>query len=150
MLDAKIVEELLAKELEEKGLKLYEVLWVKEYGYQVLRVSIDKPEGGIDSDLLGEVNDFLSEKLDAYDKDMGEYMLEVCSPGAERTLRNKDEILEAVGQYVNVKTDDNVYEGTLLSYEDGILTVKINIKGRFKEVKIEETSIKKIRLAVKI
>lgn len=129
---------------------LYEVLWVKEYGFQVLRVSVDKPNGGIDSDTLGLVNELLSEKLDAYDDDMPEYMLEVCSPGAERTLRNKEEILASVGQYVNVKTPDSTYEGTLLSYEGQTLVVEINIKGRMKKVSIEEADIKKIRLAVKI
>ena len=146
MLDVKSIEELVKPICEQKGLLLYEVLWVKEYGFQVLRVSIDKPEGGIDSDTLGVVNELLSEKLDAYDDDM----LEVCSPGAERTLRNKDEILAAVGQYVNVKTPDSTYEGTLLSYEGDTIVVEINIKGRMKKVSINEADIKKIRLAVKI
>lgn len=150
MLDVKSIEELVKPICEQNGLLLYEVLWVKEYGFQVLRVSIDKPEGGIDSDTLGVVNELLSEKLDAYDDDMPEYMLEVCSPGAERTLRNKDEILAAVGQYVNVKTPDSTYEGTLLSYEGDTIVVEINIKGRMKKVSINEADIKKIRLAVKI
>lgn len=150
MLDVKIIEDLVKPICEEKGLMLYEVLWVKENGFQVLRVSVDKPNGGIDSDTLGLVNELLSEKLDAYDDDMPEYMLEVCSPGAERTLRNKEEILASVGQYVNVKTPDSTYEGTLLSYEGQTLVVEINIKGRMKKVSIEEADIKKIRLAVKI
>lgn len=150
MLDVKIIEDLVKPICEEKDLMLYEVLWVKEYGFQVLRVSVDKPNGGIDSDTLGLVNELLSEKLDAYDDDMPEYMLEVCSPGAERTLRNKEEILASVGQYVNVKTPDSTYEGTLLSYEGQTLVVEINIKGRMKKVSIEEADIKKIRLAVKI
>lgn len=150
MLDVKIIEDLVKPICEEKGLMLYEVLWAKEYGFQVLRVSVDKPNGGIDSDTLGLVNELLSEKLDAYDDDMPEYMLEVCSPGAERTLRNKEEILASVGQYVNVKTPDSTYEGTLLSYEGQTLVVEINIKGRMKKVSIEEADIKKIRLAVKI
>ncbi len=150
MLDVKIIEDLVKPICEEKGLMFYEVLWVKEYGFQVLRVSVDKPNGGIDSDTLGLVNELLSEKLDAYDDDMPEYMLEVCSPGAERTLRNKEEILASVGQYVNVKTPDSTYEGTLLSYEGQTLVVEINIKGRMKKVSIEEADIKKIRLAVKI
>lgn len=150
MLDVKIIEDLVRPICEDKGLMLYEVLWVKEYGFQVLRVSIDKPSGGIDSDTLGTVNELLSEKLDAYDGDMPEYMLEVCSPGAERTLRNKEEILDAVGQYVNVKTKDNTYEGTLISYEGDTLVIKINIKGRMKDVSVNEAEIKKIRLAVKI
>ena len=135
--------------LKENNLSLYEVLWVKEYGYQVLRVSVDK-QGGIDVDTLGLVNEYLSKKLDAYEDQMPDYMLEVCSPGAEKTLRNKEEILDSVGMYVNVKTEAMVYEGYLISYEDDTLVLEINVKGRIKKVSINETEIKKIRLAVKI
>ncbi len=151
MLDTKKIEELVKPICEEKDLLLYEVLWVKEYGFQVLRVSVDKKEGGIDSDTLGTVNERLSELLDAYDSEMPEYMLEVCSPGAERTLRNKQEILDAVSNYINVKTNSgDTYEGYLLSYEEGTLTIEINVKGRMKKVQVKDNDIKKIRLAVKI
>lgn len=150
MFDTSDVEKMIEPVLMKYNLYLYEVLWVKEYGYRMLRVSIDKKDGGIDSDTLAIVNEYLSKKLDEYDGDMPEYMLEVCSPGAERTLRNKEEIKESVGQYVNVKTINETFEGTLLSYEDDTLVVEINIKGRMKKVSIKETDIKKIRLAVKI
>lgn len=151
MLDTKKIEELVKPICDEKGLMLYEVLWVKEYGFQVLRVSIDKKEGGIDSDTLGTVNERLSELLDAYDSEMPEYMLEVCSPGAERTLRNKQEILDAISNYINVKTNSgDTYEGYLLSYLDDTLTIEINVKGRMKKVQVKDNDIKKIRLAVKI
>ncbi len=150
MFDTSDVEKMIEPVLMQYNLYLYEVLWVKEYGYRMLRVSIDKKDGGIDSDTLAIVNEYLSKKLDEYDGDMPEYMLEVCSPGAERTLRNKEEIKESVGQYVNVKTINETFEGTLLSYEDDTLVVEINIKGRMKKVSIKETDIKKIRLAVKI
>ena len=149
MIEKKLIEELLGTYLAEHELTLYDVEWVKEFGYQILRVIVDKA-GGIDVDTLALVNDYLSERLDNYDKDMPEYMLEVCSPGAEKELRTKDEILENVGAYVNVTTKDGIYEGTLLSYEGDTLIVQINIKGRMKKVSILETDIKKIRLAVKI
>lgn len=148
MLDTKIVEDLVTPYLVEHNLKLYEILWVKEYGYQVLRVSVEK-EGGIDVDTLALVNDYLSEKLDKYEAELPEYMLEVCSPGAEKVLRCKEEILENVGKYVNVKTENMTYEGTLESYEGSTLVLEINIKGRMKKISLDETEIKKIRLAVK-
>lgn len=148
MLDTKIVEELVKPYLDEHDLSLYEVLWVKEFGYQVLRVLVDK-KGGIDVDTLALVNDYLSEKLDKYENELPEYMLEVSSPGAEKTLRNKEEIMENIGNYVNIKTKDMTYEGTLLDYIDDTLYLEINVKGRMKKVSIVETEIKKIRLAVK-
>lgn len=148
-MDLKKVEELVLPYLDEHNLKLYEVIFVKEFGYQVLRVSVDK-QGGIDVDTLAQVNEYLAKRLDEIDSDMPEYMLEVCSPGAEKTLRNKEEVLESVGMYVNVKTPDMVYEGTLESFENDVLQMKINVKGRFKKVEIDYDNIKKIRLAVKI
>lgn len=149
MLDIKVVEELVKPYLEQHELKLYEVKWVKEFGFQILRVLVDK-KGGIDVDSLALVNDYLSEKLDAYEADLPDYMLEVSSPGAEKELRTKDEIKDAIDEYINVKTSDMTYEGYLISYEDDKLVLEINIKGRMKKVTILDSDIKKIRLAVKI
>lgn len=149
MLDIKKVEELVKPYLDEKNLTLYEVLWVKEFGYQVLRVSVDQ-KGGINSDTLALVNDYLSAKLDSYEDELPDnYMLEVCSPGAEKTLRNILEVKDSLGMKVNVKLPDMVYEGILEDLsDDNILTIKINVKGRIKEVKVNYSDIKKIRLAV--
>lgn len=149
MLDIKKVEELVLPYLEEHNLTLYEVKWVREFGFQVLRVLVDK-KGGIDVDTLALVNDYLSAKLDAYEDELPDYMLEVSSPGAEKELRNEKEIEAAVGEYINVKTKDMTYEGYLTSLVDRVLTIKINVKGRIKNVSVNLDEIKKIRLAVKI
>lgn len=143
------IEDILNPYLLEHNLSLYEIKWVKEYGYQILRVSIEKA-GGIDIDTLAMVNDYLSDKLDAFENELPDYMLEVCSPGAEKPLRSKEEVLDSINKYVNIKTDDMVYEGTLLSFTEDVLVVKINIKGRVKNVSINYGDIKRIRLAVKL
>lgn len=143
------VEEILMPYLEEHELKLYEIKWVNEFGYRILQVSIDNKDG-IDTDTLALCNDYLSTELDKYDSDMGEYMLEVCSPGAEKVLRNAEEVLESVGKYVHFQTvSGETVEGELLSFENDVLTVKVNIKGRFKNTQANYSDIKKIRLAVK-
>lgn len=142
------VIDILNPYLEKMQLKLYDIKWSKEFGYKILQVFIDKV-GGIDTDTLALCNDYLSQELDKIDEDMGEYMLEVSSPGAEKELRNSTEILESVGSYVNVKTDKEEILGELISFDNDILVVKINIKGRMKNVSIKYEDIKKIRLAVK-
>ncbi len=142
------VIDILNPYLEKMQLKLYDIKWSKEFGYKILQVFIDKV-GGIDTDTLALCNDYLSQELDKIDEDMGEYMLEVSSPGAEKELRNSKEILENVGSYVNVKTEKEEFEGELISFDNDILIVKINIKGRMKNVSINYEDIKKIRLAVK-
>ncbi len=148
-MDLEKVREILKPYVEAHDLKLYDVKFTKEYGYKILQVFLDK-KGGIDTDTLALANDYLSEKLDEIDSDMGEYMLEVSSPGAEHDLRNKEEIIEAIGEYIYVKTPTDIYEGYLNSFDNDILSIKINIKGRIKNIDVNYSDIKQIRLSVKI
>lgn len=149
-MDLNKIEEILLPYLEENNLYLYEIKWIKEYGYKVLQVAIDNKDGtNIDTDTLALCNEFLSKELDKYDEDMPEYMLEVCSPGAEKELRNKEEILKSVGKYIHIESTNDTYEGDLLSFIDDKLSIKVNQKGRIKTIDIKYEDIKKIRLAVK-
>lgn len=148
-MDLKIVNQILDSYLKEKNLILDNVELVKESGYLILRVSIDK-ENGIDIDELASVNEYLSERIDKYDSDMPEYMLEVCSPGAEKLLKSISEVKANVGKYVHVEIINMIYEGVLESVNENKITLKINAKGRFKKVVLDYEDIKIIRLAVKI
>ena len=147
-MNTKNIEDILLPYLEQSGFKLYEVSFVKEAGMNILRVLVNK-KGGINIDELAEINNYLSDELDKLDIPYDEYMLEVSSPGAEMPLRNRDEVLENVGQYININTGDKVYEGTMLSFENDIVVIRVNLKGRFKNFEVPYDSIKKIRLAVK-
>jgi Uncharacterized protein conserved in bacteria len=148
-MDLNKVSELLKPYLEHEGLEYYDAELVKEDGFLILRVLIDK-EGGIDIDSLARCNEFLSEKLDAIDSDMPEYMLEVSSPGAEKELRNLDEIKKNIGKYIHLELPNMVYEGNLLDVKEDTLSVRFNAKGRFRTIEIPYSEIKYIRLAVKI
>ena len=148
-MDLQITKTILEPFLKEHGLTFYDVELVKEFGYLILRVTFDR-EGGIDVDTLGLANEYLSERIDAYDSDMPEYMLEVSSPGAEKKLRNDKEIQDAVGAYIHVEVEGMVYEGELVEALEDSVTLRINIKGRFKKINIKKEEIKLIRLAVKI
>ena len=148
-MDINICKEILKPFLDEHNLTFYRVEYVKEFGENILRVIVDSKEG-IDLDTLGQANEYLSERLDKYDQDMDNYLLEVSSRGAERTLDNDDEINEAIGKYIHVELENMIYEGYLLKFCDDVLEVKINIKGRIKNIKINKNEIKLVRLAVKI
>ena len=148
-MDLSCVEKILESYLKENELSLYSVEMVKEFGYLILRVSIDKKDG-IDVETLAKVNEYLSERIDQYDQDLPEYMLEVCSPGAEKELRNLDEIKENLGMYIHVEVPNMVYEVTLEDVNEENITMRINAKVRFKKVVIKHEEIKLIRLAVKL
>lgn len=148
-MDLDVVKKIMTEYCESNDLMLYDVKFVREFGYLTLQVFIDK-KGGIDVDSLALANEYLSTKLDSIDLDMQEYMLEVSSPGAEKVLRNVEEVKDSIGEYIHAETKDMHYEGYLLSFENEILEVQINIKGRLKKVNINYADVTKIRLAVKI
>ena len=142
-------KEILKPFLEERGLILYDSVLVKEDGNIILRVTIDNPDGLIDIDTLAKANEYLSDRIDKYDDNMPEYMLEVSSPGAERELRNDEEIQKSINKYIHVEVENMIYEGVLLDSNSEQITIRINIKGRFKNLAINKNEIKLIRLAVK-
>ena len=148
-MDLSVVEKILKPYLLEHNLELFDVELVKEFGYLILRVSVDSPEG-IDVDTLALVNEYLSKEIEAYDADMPEYMLEVCSPGAEKPLKTDEAIEESIGMYIHTEVPGMIYEGTLEACDSESVTMRINVKGRFKKVQILKKDIKLIRLAVKI
>ncbi len=148
-MDLNKVKDILIPYLEEKGLSFYSIEFVKEADALILRICIDK-DGGIDIDDLALCNEFLSEKMDSIDNDMKEYFLEVSSPGAEKELRNIDEIIKNVGSYVHIELENMIYEGNLLEVIDNNIVIRFNAKGRFKTIHIPYEDIKFIRLAVKL
>ena len=143
------IKTILEPILEEKNLVFYDTEIVKEDNNLIVRVTIDNPSGLIDIDSLAEINQYLSDRIDKYDSDMPEYMLEVSSPGAERLLRNEEEIKNSIEKYIHVETNNMIYEGVLKEVNDDNIIVRINIKGRFKNQPINKNEIKLIRLAVK-
>ena len=67
----------------------------------------------------------------------------------ERPIRNEEEVRDAVGEYIYVKTKDNEYYGTLTSFNNGMMNLKVKDKTREKDVSIEYSKTKKVRYAVK-
>ena len=144
-----VIKEILKPFLDDNDLKFISSELVKEDGNLILRVIIDNSKNQIDIDTLAKANEYLSERIDKYDGDLPEYYLEVSSPGAERILKTKEEIIDSIDKYVHVEVENMIYEGYLISADSDKITLRINIKGRFKNIDIEHSSIKLIRLAVK-
>lgn len=144
-----VVKDILNSFIEEHNLKFISSELVKEDGNLILRVIIDSPNGSIDIDTLALANEYLSDRIDEYDKDLPEYFLEVSSPGAERELKSKEDIINSIDKYVNIEIENMIYEGYLIEVNDQDLVIIINMKGRFKNIKVDLSTIKLIRLAVK-
>lgn len=147
-----IVENLTIPILEDMNLELVDIEYVKEGKNWFLRLFIDK-EDGVDIEECGIVSERLSEHLDELDPIPHNYFLEVSSPGAERPLKKEADFLKAVDKYVNVKTyepidGEKVFEGKLVSFQEGLLTIEMKIKTRTKTVNIPLEKVAKARLAI--
>lgn len=128
---AKIEEKVydLAKPLiEEKGLELVDVEYVKEGTEWFLRIFIDKPEG-ITLDDCELISRMLDPKLDEVDNIPMAYHLEVSSPGIERPLKTTEAFLRFIGYLINVTTyipinNQKKHIGKLISATDEQLVMK--------------------------
>jgi ribosome maturation factor RimP len=146
------LEQLFAPVFEDGRVKLYEIKWIsgKE---NTLEVSIVKPDGTMDLDTCAEISEKLSEILDASDPISEEYTLEVCSPGAEREIKDLAEL--AAGQYVYVRLKEPFkslleFTGEILSVEGETVTLEYRDKAAKRKAVFEENNIEFIRMAVKL
>jgi ribosome maturation factor RimP len=147
-----VVEELAQPIIQELGLELVEIEFLKEGKNWYLRVYIDK-ENGVDIEDCGIVSEKLSEKLDELDPITHNYFLEVSSPGAERPLKKAKDFEKAIGKNVFVKTYEPIdgekgFEGKLLDYDGQTVKIEMKIKTRKKVIEIPYEKVASARLAV--
>ena len=137
------------------GLHLYELEFVKEDGMWFLRVSIEKDDGTMDFETAEVISNLVSTKLDELDPIEHEYVLDVCSPGAERPIRNKEEFKNNLNEYITVylnQEDENKkdsYTGDLLEVNEENIVMSYKDKTRIKKVSIKFENISKAHLAIK-
>jgi ribosome maturation factor RimP len=111
------------------GLDLYDV----EQRGDTLRVTLDTPPGsdkGVDLDTLALATRLVSRDLDHDDPLPGHYMLEVSSPGVERSLRTPAHFQRELGKTLNVRLADvgneqRRVEGVLVAADDSSATLQI-------------------------
>lgn len=134
-------------------LEIISVDYVFENGIKIFRV-IASSKNGLTIDEASLLNQSISEKLDELDFIDEEYYLEVSSEGIEKELRNENDIIENIGKYIFIKLYEKVdgikeVYGDLIKYENNLLTIQYNVKGRNKVLEVKKDQISKIRLAIK-
>ena len=133
----------------EFGTYVYDAEYKKESGSFYLRLFIDK-DGGVTIEDCENVSRALNPILDREDFIKGAYIFEVSSPGMDRVLKLPWHFEKVLGQDIDIKLfapydGRKEITGTLLSYDDGVITVSEN--GR--EIKLEKKLAASVRLAVK-
>lgn len=139
----------IRKDLENfvsgEGLVLFDLTYHSKD--ETLEVTLDND---MNMEKLEEVSSLVSNFLDKYEKEFPDnYILDVHSVGAERPIRNEDELKAAIGKYIYAKTSENEYLGTLLDYTDGIIHMECMDKTRKINVSVDYSKTKKVRYAVK-
>ncbi len=123
------VRQLCEPIINELGLSLWDVRYVKEGAGWFLRIYIDK-DGGVDINDCEAVSRAVNEPLDELDPIENAYCLEVCSPGIERELICDEHFEQFIGADIMVKMRvpiDGIgkeFKGVLKSYDDGTVTIR--------------------------
>ncbi len=159
-----LIPELLGDFLEQNGLELFNVEFVKEGKERFLRVYIDKPQNPdgsdsyIDTDECEKVSRYLSDKLDGFspedDPIKEKYTLEVSSPGLDRPLIHDADFERYAGRLVDVSTyapceaingQKQITAELLGLFEN---TVRLKDESSADTIEIQRDMISKICLAV--
>ncbi len=149
------IKELILPELTPFNVKLYDVKWVNEKKNRILQISIMKQDGSMDIDTCADVSEKLSLILDEQYPELDEYFLEVCSPGAEREVKELSELGYLIGQHIYVRLKHPAKKmleivGDLLKVENGEVTMNYRDKALTREVTFNQEDIEFCRLAVRI
>lgn len=99
---AERVYSLIKETVENEGVILWDVRFLKEGASWYLRVFIDKEEG-ITIDDCSRVSHAIDPVIDEADPIDKSYYLEVCSPGLERELIRPEHFERFLGQKVKIK-----------------------------------------------
>lgn len=140
--------------IDKFKVSLFELSYVKEHGDYILRVLLDKEHEDIDVNTCAEVSEAISPELDKFKFLTDNYLLEVASAGIERPIRGLADFSKHLNKYVEMIVKEPILSyhelvGTLMAVEGEDISLKINIKGRIKVVKISFSNIVSAQTAVK-
>ncbi len=149
------VKELIIPLFLKEDIQLYDLSWHQEGKSRILQIAIMRKDGSMDIDTCAEMSEKISTILDEADIIASEYFLEVCSPGAERELKNEQQIVDAIDEFVYVKLKNpkagmDAVKGFLRAYENDEAVIEYMDKAVKRKISISADNIALIRLSVKI
>ena len=149
------LKEMFLPVLQQMDIRLYDLVYRNSGRERILEVSIMKQDGSMDLDTCAAVSEKLSEVLDREDPISEEYTLEVCSPGAEREIRDLSELDSMAGEYVYVRLKEPFKKmleitGEIQNVENDVITLEYRDKAARRKAEFTKENIDFIRLAVRI
>jgi len=147
-LDLETVRGIAERVAAAHGLEVLEVEYRGGGKSRTLRIFLDNPAGKITHDHCADVSREVSTILDVEDVVPGNtYTLEVSSPGMDRKLYQAADYERFTGRLVKLALFEPVsgnrhFEGRLVSFANGKLTVDTADRGRMKKSKAEPVGAK--------
>ena len=116
--------------LKIQGLILVELIYRYEGRNLILRILVDRPDGGITLDECARLNNELNIILDEKDILRERYILEISSPGLDRPLKTESDFLRCMNRKVRLilaeKINDKIeLEGIITKVEDDSVYIDI-------------------------
>ena len=143
------LHELTEPVVRSEGVVLVELIWRREGRGRVLRLYIDRPEGGVALDDCALVSRQISHLLDVEDFIPAKYSLEVSSPGLTRQLKSPREYDIFAGRPARmVIRDPDGRTETVKGVLKGLAgeEVLIETKGRVRSVPLSQVAKAKLEV----
>ena len=124
------IRQILDPILESMGLLLWDIEFQRHGPKWLLRIYIEREDGGVTLDDCERVSRDLGTALDVEDIISHAYTLEVSSPGLDRTLTKPEHFARFAGSIVKIKTfqpinGQKVFRGMLLgSSGEGVIRIE--------------------------
>jgi len=112
--------------VKEEGFVLVELKFIRTGRNFLLRLLVDRPQGGISLSDCAQLNENIGRLLDEKDAIQNQYNLEVSSPGLDRNLVTEEDFSRCLDRNVRINLKEPVsgrmdWEGRIKKVEAGLL-----------------------------
>ena len=134
-MDTEYIKEVIEKDIERLGCKVWGLELFGRHSNQTLRIYIDNKDG-ISVEDCEKVSKHVSKVLDTENDFSEKYMLEISSPGLDRKFFYKEQYQEFINESIRVTFFDNdnkkTIKGNLKEVDD--ISIKLEIKEEIHEI----------------
>ncbi len=141
------IKKIILPLLEEKGLELVELKFLRAPLGQMLQLLVDRVGAGVSLGECADLNKRIGFILDEQGMINDKYILEVSSPGLDRPLKTKNDFLRSLGKQARFFLLENVnnkieFTGVIKKVEGDL--VYVEVEGSQWQVPISKIRIAKL------
>lgn len=123
------LKKIIMPSLEEEGIELIELNFVRTGDSSLVRLLVDKKEGAINLGDCARLNQKIGGVLENNEILQDRFILEVSSPGLDRLLKTKGDFLRRVNKNVKFFLKEQIngrieQEGVVINIEDEAVVIK--------------------------